>query len=141
MVGTSRVCREGGTIVDSDTRQWYLPGRELFEGVEYRYTTIPEWLSLIRYSGFVVTPLFMAWFSVFVFTSHSFIFPLSGTHIGNSRVLNLLSKLSLSDNVWKVPGNFERIYNLPVDWDKVEELLAPLRDKSVSFETSVELMM
>ena len=22
MVGTSRVCREGGTIVDSDTRQW-----------------------------------------------------------------------------------------------------------------------
>ena len=61
-------------------------------------------------------------------------FPLSGTHAkGNSRVLNMLSKLSLSDNVWKAPGDFERIYHLPIDWDKIEESLAPLRERSVTF--------
>ena len=112
----------------------YLPGRELFEGVEYCYATIPEWLSLIRYSGFVVTTSFHGVVFCICFHKPFIYFPLLGTHAkGNSRVLNLLSRLSLSDNVWKVPGDFERIYNLSVDWDKVEELLAPLRDKSTSF--------
>ncbi len=125
--------REGLSLIVTPA-SGYLPGRELFEGVEYRYATIPEWLSLIRYSGFVVTTSFHGVVFCICFHKPFIYFPLSGTHAkGNSRVLNLLSKLSLSDNVWKVPGDFERIYNLPVDWDKVEELLAPLRDKSVSF--------
>ena len=125
--------REGLPLVVTPA-SGYLPGRELFEGVEYCYATIPEWLSLIRYSGFVVTTSFHGVVFCICFHKPFIYFPLSGTHAkGNSRILNLLSKLSLSDNVWKAPGDFERIYNLPVDWDKMEELLAPLRDKSVSF--------
>lgn len=125
--------REGLPLVVTPA-SGYLPGRELFEGVEYRYATIPEWLSLIRYSSLVVTTSFHGVVFCICFHKPFIYFPLSGTHAkGNSRVLNLLSKLSLSDNVWKAPGDFERIYNLPVDWDKVEELLAPLRDKSTSF--------
>ena len=42
--------REGLSLIVTPA-SGYLPGRELFEGVEYRYATIPEWLSLIRYSG------------------------------------------------------------------------------------------
>lgn len=125
--------REGLSLVVTPA-SGYLPGQELFEGVEYRYATIPEWLSLIRYSGLVVTTSFHGVVFCICFHKPFIYFPLSGTHAkGNNRVLNLLSKLSLLDNVWKVSGDFERIYNLPVDWDKVEELLAPLRDKSTSF--------
>ncbi len=125
--------REGLSLIVTPA-SGYLPGRELFEGVEYCYATIPEWLSLIRYSGFVVTTSFHGVVFCICFHKPFIYFPLLGTHAkGNSRVLNLLSKLSLSDNVWKASGDFERIYNLLVDWDKVEELLAPLRDKSTSF--------
>ena len=112
----------------------YLPGRELFEGVEYSYAAIPEWLSLIRHAGLVVTTSFHGVVFCILFHKRFVYFPLSGTYAkGNSRVLNLLSNLSLSDCIWKAPGDFKRIYHLSIDWDRVEELLAPLRDKSVSF--------
>lgn len=125
--------REGLSLVVTPA-SGYLPGRELFQGVEYRYATIPEWLSLIRHSGLVVTTSFHGVAFCILFHKPFVYFPLSGTHAkGNSRVLNMLSKLSLSDNVWKAPGDFERIYHLPIDWDKIEESLAPLRERSVTF--------
>lgn len=125
--------REGLSLVVTSA-SGYLPGQELFEGVEYRYATIPEWLSLIQYSGLVVTTSFHGVVFCICFHKPFIYFPLSGTHAkGNSRVLNLLSKLSLSDCIWKAPGDFKRIYHLAIDWDRVEELLAPLRDKSMSF--------
>ena len=125
--------REGLSLVVTPA-SGYLPGRELFQGVEYRYATIPEWLSLIRHSGLVVTTSFHGVACCILFHKPFVYFPLSGTHAkGNSRVLNMLSKLSLSDNVWKAPGDFERIYHLPIDWDKIEESLAPLRERSVTF--------
>lgn len=112
----------------------YLPGRELFDGVEYCYATIPQWLSLIRHSNLVVTTSFHGVAFCLLFRKRFVYFPLSGIHSkGNSRVLNLLSKLGLSDCVWKAAGDFKRIYNLSIDWNKVEEALTLLRRKSFSF--------
>lgn len=91
-------------------------------------------ISLIWYSGLVVTTSFHGVVFCILFHKRFVYFSLSGTYAkGNSRVLNLLSNLSLSDCIWKAPGDFKRIYHLSIDWDRVEELLAPLRDKSVSF--------
>lgn len=106
----------------------YLPGRELFEDVEYCYATIPQWISLIQHSKLVVTTSFHGVVFSILLHKHFVYFPLSGTNSkGNSRVLNLLSKVGLSECVWREKGDYYRIYNLCIDWINVEKCLSDLR--------------
>ena len=99
--------REGLSLVVTPA-SGYLPGRELFQGVEYRYATIPG--IAFPYPAFrpCGDHLFPSGRSLYPRSvSLSLISLCPGTHAkGNSRVLNMLSKLSLSDNVWKAPRRY-----------------------------------
>lgn len=112
----------------------YLPGRELFDEVEYCYATIPQWISLIQHSNLVVTTSFHGVVFCILLHKHFVYFPLSGINSkGNERVLNLLSRLRLSESVWKELGDYQRIFNHHIDWIEVEELLSDLREESFAF--------
>ena len=112
----------------------YIPGQELFGDVEYCYATIPQWISFIRHSELVVTTSFHGVVFCILLHKRFVYFPLSNINSkGNSRVLDLLSKLDLSDCIWKTVGDYKRIYDLPINWAKVENSLSYLRKRSYTF--------
>lgn len=116
------------------TSSGYMPGRELFEGVEYVYATIPQWLSLINNAELVVTTSFHGVVFCIQFHKPFVYFPLKGKYAkGNSRVINLLTNIGLSLCIYQQTGDYERISRSKIDWEMVEKKLMGLREKSVKF--------
>lgn len=112
----------------------YIPGRELFDGVEYIYATIPQWLSLVKNAELVVTTSFHGVVFCIQFHKPFVYFPLKGKYAkGNSRVINLLGKLALSHCIYRKFGDYERIISTSIDWDIVDKILLDLRVKSGKF--------
>ena len=112
----------------------YVPGRELFGAINYHYATIPQWLNRISFAKLVVTTSFHGVvFSILMHRNFVY-FPLRGIHkSGNSRVLGLLSRLGLKEQVWEQVGDYDRIAGSSPDWDRVEKELSELRIYSIQF--------
>lgn len=112
----------------------YFPGLELFDEVQYKYATIPQWLSYIKNAELVVTTSFHG--VVFSIINHkNFVyFPLDGAYgRGNNRVLSLLEYLGLEKCIWKRNCSFPDCMNIYKDWDKVEALLYESKRRSAEF--------
>lgn len=112
----------------------YIQGRELFDNVEYRYATIPQWINLINGARLVVTTSFHG--VVFCILHHTpFVyFPLKGKFSkGNNRVLDLLIDLNLSDRIMKEGETFATIMKKELNWNNVDALLNKFRNLSEDF--------
>lgn len=112
----------------------YIQGRELFDNVEYRYATIPQWINLINGARLVVTTSFHG--VVFCILHHtSFVyFPLKGKFSkGNNRVLDLLKDLNLSDCIMKDGETFATIMKKEINWNTIDVLLNKFRKHSEDF--------
>lgn len=109
----------------------YIPGRELFDGAEYRYANIPQWISLIDNANMVVTTSFHG--VVFCILHHTpFVyFPLKGRFArGNNRVLDLLKEVGLESRCY---SEFNKMMKENVDWDMVDFRLNDNRLKSLDY--------
>lgn len=109
----------------------YIPGRELFDGAEYRYANIPQWISLIDNANMVVTTSFHG--VVFCILHHTpFVyFPLKGRFArGNNRVLDLLKEVGLESRCY---SEFNKMMKEKVDWDMVDFRLNDNRLKSLDY--------
>lgn len=109
----------------------YIPGRELFDGAEYRYANIPQWISLIDNANMVVTTSFHG--VVFCILHHTpFVyFPLKGRFArGNNRVLDLLKEVGLESRCY---SEFNKMMKENVDWDMVDFRLNDSRLKSLDY--------
>ena len=107
---------------------------ELFEGVEYNYATLPQWLRFISQSKLVVTASFHG--IVFSILYHSpFIYtPLNGHFAdANSRILDLLSSLGLEQRVVVDEKSFHKAVDSNIDWKIVDDKLEELRMQSSEF--------
>ena len=115
-----------------------IPGRELYEGVEYSYATIEEWLKLVNYAHLVVTTSFHG--VVFcLLTQTNFVFvPLhnSGSR-GNGRLESLLGTLGLTSKICYSSDSFEIVANTDIDWEKVSHSLEIQRLHSLFYLRSV----
>lgn len=112
----------------------YIQGRELFENVEYRYATIPQWINLINGARLVVTTSFHG--VVFCILHHTpFVyFPLKGKFSrGNNRVLDLLKELGLEDRCISGSVDYHRLDKLIIKWNDVDILLKCNRIKSIEY--------
>lgn len=112
----------------------YFPGLELFDGVQYKYATIPQWLSYIKNAELVVTTSFHG--VVFSIINHkNFVyFPLDGAYgRGNNRVLSLLEYLGLEKCIWQKNCRFSDYMNISIDWTKVDALLYERKKRSAEF--------
>lgn len=112
----------------------YTPCREIFDGVEYIYATIPRWLSLIANAELVITPSFHG--SVFSILYHKNLMytPLKGNFSrGNSRVLGLLNDLELNCMIQNDKTSISEYLNQNIDWLKTDKLLNEKRRSSVDF--------
>ena len=116
------------------TSSGQLIGRELLDGVDYEYSTIPQWLSNISNAKFVVTTSFHGVVFCLIFHINFIWFPLMGKRSnGNCRVIDLLKSINLSNHIFSETNTLEKVYTLPIDWDVVDIKLNSLRGLSLSF--------
>ena len=112
----------------------YFIGKELFEDVEYKYATIPQWIGLIDGAQLVVTTSFHG--VVFCILHHTpFVyFPLKGKYSrGNNRVVDLCDMLHLSNRIWNEETSFETFINSDIDWENVDGILNERRNASIDY--------
>ena len=129
-----RIANKDGLKVIATPASGYFPGRELFDGVEYQYATIAQWINLIENAEIVVTTSFHG--VVFCILHHTpFIyFPLMGKYSrGNNRVIDLCKILGLSDHIWNESSSFESLFHKTIDWENVQEKLELLRKESIDY--------
>lgn len=112
----------------------YLQGTELFDGVEYEYATIPQWIGLIDGASIVVTTSFHG--VVFCILHHTpFIyFPLKGKYSrGNNRVVDLCNILGLLGRIWNDSVSYEQLAEQRINWKLIDEKLNSKRTDSILF--------
>lgn len=102
-----------------------VPAYELFNDVEYDYSTIPEWLSNINFADLVVTTSFHGVvFSLILNTPFVYI-PLKGNlQKMNNRALDLLISLGLADRIKSEEKNYDEIISSTIDWNLVNNRLS-----------------
>lgn len=122
---------QNGLKIIATPASGYIPGRELFDGAEYRYASIPQWISLIDNANMVVTTSFHG--VVFCIIHHTpFVyFPLKGRFSrGNNRVLDLLKEVGLESRCY---SEFNKIMKETIDWNMVDFRLNDNRLKSLDY--------
>ncbi|WP_277639604.1 polysaccharide pyruvyl transferase family protein [Bacteroides graminisolvens] len=112
----------------------YIPGLEIYDDVEYDYASIPEWLSNLDNSQFVVTTSFHGVvFSLILHKKFMYV-PLKGEYSsGNNRVLSLLTMLDLSNLCFESETDFERILSFEMNWHKIDLCLHEMKSISIEF--------
>lgn len=112
----------------------YVPCRELFDGVEYEYSTIPQWLNNIANATLVVTPSFHGIVFSILFHTNFVYTPLKGRHSqGNTRILDLLKTLNLECMIEEDGKSIEEYVKQSVDWEYVDKILNVYREKSIEY--------
>lgn len=112
----------------------YFEGREILKGAKYVYPSIPEWLSLIRYSEIVITTSFHGIVFSILFRKNFVYVPLKGIHSGgNARVLNLLSDLQIEEKCISDGRTFNDVASFEIDYSKCNRLLKEKVAESSSF--------
>lgn len=113
----------------------YVPAKELFDGVEYSYASIPKWIQHIAMAELVVTPSFHGIIFSILFHRPFIYTPIKGKHeSSNVRVLDLLEELNLNERIWRDNGlSLKAFVDKRIDWEGVDYRLKELRESSVNY--------
>lgn len=111
----------------------YISARRLYENIPITPATIPEWLSLIDNSSMFFTTSFHGVIFSILFHKNFYWIPLKGWMAkGNNRIIELLSKLGLSDKVLDTIDKLNMDYK-KIDWESCDEKMAVMRQSSYDF--------
>lgn len=112
----------------------FVKAKELFEGVEYSYATVTQWIKHVANAELVVTASFHGVVMSIIMHTPFMYTPLKGIHKGsNRRVLDLLETLGLEKQIYfqnKQLSEYEITSDL---WDLVDTKLAKLIEESKRF--------
>lgn len=112
----------------------YLPVEELFDGVEYSYASISQWILHIANARLIVTASFHGIVFAILFHRPFIYTPLKGEHAdSNNRVMDLLENLGLKDRILTNLYSIEKYTNQPINWKEVDDKLNQLRLNSTSY--------
>lgn len=112
----------------------YYPAQSLIPGNEDELLTIPEWLTAIYHSQYVVTTSFHG--MVFAILMHKpfVIIPLTNQYkSGNGRIESLLLNIGLEDRLLSEKNNMDDIFAQEIDWDEIDNKLLEIRLASEEF--------
>lgn len=112
----------------------FIKAKELFEGVEYSYATITQWIKHVANAELTVTASFHGVAMSIIMHTPFMYTPLKGIHKGsNRRVLDLLETLGLEKQIYSQNKQLSE-YKITSDlWDLVDTKLAKLVDESKDF--------
>lgn len=111
----------------------YIPAKE-FEGINYDYPTIQEWIKLIYYADSVITTSYHG--VVFSILMHRpFISILLSNHNtkGNDRTESLLKMLGIENRIFNPQLKLKEQMDDVIDWNVVDNRLSNLRTESINF--------
>lgn len=124
-------------ILRSVASSGYYPAQDLIPGHDNEYLTIPEWLTAIYHSKYVVSTSFHGIvFSIIMHKPFAAILLNNQYKGGNSRIISLLETLNLTNRIFNDNNSFESILNTPIDWEYVDNQLSNERSISHNFISS-----
>lgn len=106
-----------------------FPAKEWMNGVEYQYSTINQWLSMINNANIFFTSSFHGVvFSILLHTD--FIFIPIRVDGANSRIESLLKELKLEHRIWNCKDDLGVLLNSKIDWEKIDKIVSKMRADS-----------
>ena len=129
-----KIIAKDGLQIRSVSSSGYLPARELLTGVKNEQATIPEWLSLIKHSEYVITTSFHGVVFCLLYHKPFYAVLLNNEYSkGNDRIISLLESLDLSFLIISNKESLTQAGFDRIDWVEVDEKIVLLRKKSVHF--------
>lgn len=129
-----KIIAKDGLQIRSVSSSGYLPARELLPGVQNEQATIPEWLSLIKHSEYVITTSFHGVVFCLLYHKPFYAVLLNNEYSkGNDRIVSLLESLHLSNLIVPNSESLKQINFENIDWIDVDAMIALLRQKSTHF--------
>lgn len=129
-----KIIAKNGLQIRSVSSSGYLPARELLPGVQNEQATIPEWISLIKHSEYVITTSFHGIVFCLLYHKPFYAVLLNNEYSkGNDRIVSLLESLHLSNLIVPNSESLKQINFENIDWIDVDAMIALLRQKSTHF--------
>lgn len=129
-----KIIAKNGLKIRSVSSSGYLPARELLPGVQNEQATIPEWLSLIKHSEYVITTSFHGVVFCLLYHKPFYAVLLNNEYSkGNDRIVSLLESLHLSNLIVSNSESLKQINFENIDWIDIDAMIALLRQKSTHF--------
>lgn len=129
-----KIIAEDGLQIRSVSSSGYLPAQDLLPGIQNEQVTIPEWLSLIKHSEYVITTSFHGVVFCLLYHKPFYAVLLNNEYSkGNDRIISLLEFLHLSNLIVSNSESLKQINFENIDWIDVDAMIALLRQKSTHF--------
>ena len=129
-----KIIAEDGLQIRSVSSSGYLPARELLPGVQNEQATIPEWLSLIKHSEYVITTSFHGVVFCLLYHKPFYAVLLQNEYSkGNDRIVSLLKSVGLDNRIISSNTDINSAKIVEICWEEIDVKLEELRKKSVDF--------
>lgn len=129
-----KIIAEDGLQIRSVSSSGYLPAQDLLPGIQNEQATIPEWLSLIKHSEYVITTSFHGVVFCLLYHKPFYAVLLNNEYSkGNDRIISLLESLHLANLIVSNSESLKQINFENIDWINVDAMIALLRQKSTHF--------
>lgn len=129
-----KIIAEDGLHIRSVSSSGYLPAQDLLTGIQNEQATIPEWLSLIKHSEYVITTSFHGVVFCLLYHKPFYAVLLNNEYSkGNDRIISLLESLHLANLIVSNSESLKQINFENIDWINVDAMIALLRQKSTHF--------
>lgn len=129
-----KIIAEDGLQIRSVSSSGYLPAQDLLPGIQNEQATMPEWLSLIKHSEYVITTSFHGVVFCLLYHKPFYAVLLNNEYSkGNDRIVSLLESLHLSNLIVPNSESLKLINFENIDWIGVDAMIALLRQKSTHF--------
>lgn len=129
-----KIIAKDGLLIRSVSSSGYLPAQDLLPDIQNEQATIPEWLSLIKHSEYVITTSFHGVVFCLLYHKPFYAVLLQNEYSkGNDRIVSLLESLHLSNLIVSNRESLKQINFENIDWIDVDAMIALLRQKSTHF--------
>lgn len=112
----------------------YLPAQDFLPGYQNEQATIPEWLSLIKHSEYVITTSFHGVVFCLLYHKPFYAVLLSNEYSkGNDRIVSLLENVGLENRTIASRQDIEKVQDAEICWEDVDDKIYQFRINSIDF--------
>lgn len=129
-----KIIAKNGLQIRSVSSSGYLPAQDLLPGIQNEQATIPEWLSLIKHSEYVITTSFHGVVFCLLYHKPFYAVLLNNEYSkGNDRIVSLLKSVGLNNRIVSSDSDINSVKVDNISWEDVDAKLSELRKKSIDF--------
>lgn len=128
------IIAKDGLQIRSVSSSGYLPAQDLLPGIQNEQATIPEWLSLIKHSEYVITTSFHGVVFCLLYHKPFYAVLLQNEYSkGNDRIISLLANVGLENRAIASTQDIEIAQYADICWEEIDKKIYQFRKKSIDF--------